>query len=145
MIWPIYYVLWLIMALIGLVVVPVGIKWGFTGLRWPWGNDNDPNGHPEVSRYVWYALRNPISNAGKLWFCKSVTASVKLYGNLGTSTTGTAGFYFLTAGRIWEFHCVLPIGFGYCYRARLGWKLRGLTVGDKASFAGEWISFRKFG
>lgn len=143
MIWPLYYAFWLVGFILGLFIVPFGIRWGFIGLRWPWGNDNDPDGHPEVSRYEWYALRNPISNAGKHWFAREVKIPLTWHGNPNTSTAGVAGYYFITSGSIWEFHCVIPIGFGYCYRARLGWKLR--DHGNIAPFACEWISFRKFG
>lgn len=138
----------ILMMLAGLFLVPFGIRYGFTGLLWPWGNDDHPDQGGEFWRskcgvnwwcaYQWFALRNPAFNWGK-YVLGIRYRPYSFTGDGGIGDKKKGGWYWCTAGIFSEFYWIKPytlFGSRRCIRVRFGWKLYGKTSGDTCQFCG---------
>jgi hypothetical protein len=77
-----------------------------------------------------WMIRNPLYGYARIAGVPySVTLQMAYRGNPNISDKNkVSGYYFATVrdgGKLvaFEFYCVLPWGFGKCFRARLGWKI----------------------
>ena len=137
------------MMLLGYVIVPYGLKYGFTGIFWPWGNDDHPdNGGTFWKKqcvgslwcaYQWFALRNPTFNWSK-YFLGFKSEGKALFID-GTSRkigdTKAEGWYYARERWAWEVYYIKAYSiFGYrkCFRFRCGWKIMGRNSGEYAQF-----------
>lgn len=134
------------MQLLGLFMVPFGIKYGFKGFLWPWGNDDHPDnggsfwhrkcGESWWCAYQWFALRNPTFNMGKYW----LGAKFSPYVHDGDAQVGDktgGGSYWCWSGWRFEYYLIVPYVFANtnrCVRIRFGWKMYGKKEGDTCQF-----------
>lgn len=132
------------MYLLGLVIVPIGLKRGFTGILWPWGNDDHPdNGgvfavKNNISPYVWFALRNPVFNFGK-YVCGFKSEGKAIF-RLGTSSKigdkVAEGWYYACEKHVWDIYAIKKytlFGQTKCFRFRCGWKIMNKSSGEICS------------
>lgn len=133
----------LVMIILGLFLVPVGIKIGFTGLLWPWGNDDHPDNGGDFARckgispYTWFALRNPTFNFSKyILGIKARPYTHKGDTGIGGKRKGGSYWCFVPDTPFFEYYYIKPYNlFGRrCVRIRLGWKLYGKGDGDVCQF-----------
>lgn len=145
------------MMLIGLLVVPFGIKYGFTGWLWPWGNDDHPDNGGDFARrngispYSWFALRNPTFNFSKFKLGLVATGSYTYTGVPDLDAQGESrigdkkggGWSWVRMGWAWEFYYIKPYSdldlktwtrVRKCIRIRAGWKLYGKPKGERCQF-----------
>lgn len=135
----------LLVTLIGLFVVPFGIRYGFNGILWWWGNDDHADAGGEFWRtqcggtwwckYQWFALRNASFN-----WAKYGPLGVKLrpYTHKGDADIGDAkkgGSYWcrMTGTPFFEYYLIIPYG-KRCVRVRIGWKMYGGASGSACQF-----------
>ena len=143
------------MMIIGLFVVPFGLRYGFKGILWPWGNDDHPDNGGNFWRkncgeswwcaYQWFALRNPTFNFGKYVLGHELNKDA--YRTSGTlepiGDTKGAGWYWATDDEAWEFYLIKPY-LNKCVRVRIGWKLDGRKAGEIAAFVFAVSLFKSF-
>lgn len=128
---------------IGLVVVPLGIKFGFKGLLWLWGNGDHPDNGGEFWRnkcgdsfwcaYQWFALRNPTFNFSKYVIGVTHTGAYSHVGDAYIGDKKKGGSYWCYMGKLWEYYRIVPYG-KRCIRIRFGWKIYGKKKGDMCQF-----------
>jgi len=143
----IWLFLWLPMALLGLVIVPIALILGtsdghFYKIFWIWDNYNDGVFGGATAGFTgflggfkWAALRNPCSNWGKLALGYPQPLNLNINGNQNIGDSSESGSYWITGGG-WEYYLIKPyvlFGMNKCIRVRIGWKLLR-NVRPKAPF-----------
>ena len=133
------------MVIIGLFIVPIGLKMGFKGALWPWGNDDHPDnggtfwktkcGESWWCAYNWFALRNPCANFGK--YVLGFKSEGKSQFRLGTSSqigdTKAEGWDYACERWAWEIYFIKKyslFGNQKCFRFRCGWKIMNKNQGE---------------
>lgn len=136
------------LILLGYVLTPIGLRYGFHGVLWPWGNDDHPDnggkfwkkrcGDNNWCAYQWFANRNPAFNFGKyvMGFVSSGNA-VRVAGVTGKiGDLKAEGWYYARDGWAWEIYWIRrwqrwP---DKCIRFRCGWKIDGKQAGERCAF-----------
>ena len=137
------------MMLLGYFLVPVGIKKGFKGWLWPWGNDDHPDnggnfwkkkcGDSFWCAWKWFAIRNPTFNFTKYKLGFLSEGKAIFIDGTGTKVGDTRGegWYYARERWAWEFYYIKAytiFGFRRCVRLRAGWKIMGKGYGEIAQF-----------
>lgn len=135
------------MILLGIILVPFCLWFGFGWLLWPWGNDVHPDNGGNFWRqrcgtswwcaYQWFALRNPASNFGRFVLGITATGPEILKGTREIGDKKAGGWYWIRRSWAWEFYYIKPyilLGKRRCIRFRAGWKLEGQPEGANCGF-----------
>ena len=136
------------MQVLGLFVVPIGLKTGFTGILWPWGNNDHPDngglfwktkcGDSWWCAYQWFALRNPTNNLSHWLGFKSEGKAIFIDGtSRKIGDTKAEGWYYLCERLAWEVYYIKAYSvFGQrkCLRVRVGWKINNADNGELCPF-----------
>lgn len=135
--WAASLLLFTVLMIIGILTVPLGIQFGFDGLFWLWGNEDEPGKGSWWNQFKWY-WRNPVANFRRI---VSEPGDVTSYGATD-SMDAVPGFQWRYRYGGWKDS--IRISWGKPRKSKgkkdiyIGWKIGSPTPGVGFGFSLQW-------
>ena len=142
--WVLSFLLFAVLIIIAIPAVPLGMRYGFDGIFWLWGNEDEPGKGTWWNQLKWY-WRNPVAN-----FRKRVKEpdNVKTYGATD-SMDEVPGLQIRYKHSAWLDSFRLSYGKPRKGKGKkdvyVGWKIDSITPGVGFAFTVRWYGWLLIG